>query len=111
MAIDANPRYTAPAYLLAFDHQEDLGNVPNWLYLTGSLPQLEHVWEAFGVQVAYEPGGAMIGHSEVAYVIDPRGDTRFILDTDPGPATEATKSSFSATLASALRARSRPGRQ
>jgi cytochrome oxidase Cu insertion factor (SCO1/SenC/PrrC family) len=102
VAIDVNPRYTSPAYLLAFDHQESLEDVPNWLYLTGSLPQLVHVWDAFGVQVAYEPAGAMIGHSDVAYVIDPRGFTRFILDADPGPATEATKSSFSATLAKAL---------
>ena len=53
----------------------------------------------------------MIAHSETAYVIDPRGDTRFILDTDPGPATEATKSSFSATLATALESALHPGRQ
>jgi cytochrome oxidase Cu insertion factor (SCO1/SenC/PrrC family) len=110
IAIDANPRYTAPAYLLAFDHQENLENVPNWLYLTGPLPELEHVWDSFGVQVAYEPAGAMIGHSEIAYVIDPHGHTRFILDTDPGPATEATMSSFSATLAGALESALRPGR-
>ena len=73
VAVDINPRYTSPAYLLAFDHQENLDNVPNWLYLTGSLPQLVHIWASFGVQVAYEPAGAMIGHSDIAYVIDPRG--------------------------------------
>ena len=105
------PPLHGTGYLLAFDHQEDLDNVPNWLYLTGSLPQLEHVWDVYGVQVAYEPGGAMIDHSEMAYVIDRRGHTRYILDTDPGPATEATKSSFSATLASALESALRPGRQ
>ena len=109
VAIDLNPRYTSPAYLLAFDHQENLDNVPNWLYLTGSLPQLVHIWASFGVQVAYEPAGAMIGHSDIAYVIDPRGFTRFILDTDPGPATEATKSSFSVTLAKALDERAADG--
>jgi cytochrome oxidase Cu insertion factor (SCO1/SenC/PrrC family) len=102
VAIDANPRYTSPAYLMAFDRQEGMDRLGNWLYLTGSLAQLEHVWDVFGVQVAYEPAGAMIGHSEVAYVIDARGRTRFILDTDPGPGTEATKSSFSVTLATAL---------
>jgi cytochrome oxidase Cu insertion factor (SCO1/SenC/PrrC family) len=109
VAVDINPRYTSPAYLLAFDHQENLDNVPNWLYLTGSLPQLVHIWASFGVQVAYEPGGAMIGHSDIAYVIDPRGFTRFILDADPGPATEATKSSFSVTLAKALDSALRTG--
>jgi len=108
VAINANPRYTTTAYLLAFDHQENLQDVPNWLYLTGSLPQLEHVWGAFGVQVGYEPGGGMIAHSHIPYVVDSRGYTRFVLDTDPGPATEATRSSFAATLARALQSALHP---
>jgi cytochrome oxidase Cu insertion factor (SCO1/SenC/PrrC family) len=102
VAVDANPRYTTPAYLAAFDQQEHLGDVRNWLYLTGSLRQLEAVWDAFGVQVAYEGGGGMIAHSDLAYVINQQGYTRFVLDTDPGPATAATRSSFSAVLARAI---------
>ena len=38
VAVDANPRYITPDYLAAFDQQEGLDHVPNWLYLTGSLP-------------------------------------------------------------------------
>ncbi len=102
VAVDANPRYTAPDYLLAFDRQENLDRLSNWLYLTGSLPQLERAWDAFGVQVAYETGGAMIAHSDIAYVINQRGYTRYVLDADPGPATSATRSSFAAVLATAL---------
>ena len=103
VAIDANPRYIEASYLNAFDQQEGLGQVSNWLYLTGHLPQLQAVWRAFGEEVSYEPGGAMVDHSEFAYVIDPAGHTREILNTDPGPATDATQSSFSVTLASALK--------
>lgn len=103
LAIDANPRYTQTAFLRSFDEQEGLEQVPNWRYLTGSLEQLENVWNAFGVQVSYEPGGAMIAHSDVAYVLDNRGRTRYILGADPGPASSATKSSFAVTLAGALR--------
>ena len=51
----------------------------------------------------YLPAGAMIGHGEFAYVIDPTGHTRYVLDTDPGPATAATSSSFSAILASTIK--------
>ncbi len=40
IAIDANPRYTSPLYLTAFDKQEGLQNVSNWEYLTGPLPVL-----------------------------------------------------------------------
>jgi cytochrome oxidase Cu insertion factor (SCO1/SenC/PrrC family) len=102
VAIDANPRYIAPAYLEAFDRQENLDGLPNWLYLTGSLPQLQHAWRALGAFVAYLPGGAMIDHSDFAYVIDPRGHIRYDLGTDPGPATAATESSFAVSLAATL---------
>jgi hypothetical protein len=39
---------------------------------------------------------------EIAYFIDANGQTRDILDTNPGPATEATQSSFAVTLTAAL---------
>jgi cytochrome oxidase Cu insertion factor (SCO1/SenC/PrrC family) len=103
VAVNANPLYVAPDYLSAFDHQENLENISNWLYLTGSLTQLERVWTAYGATVAYSPGGAMVAHSEYTDVIDASGQIRYILDTDPGPATEATQSSFAVTLADALK--------
>ena len=102
VAINANPRYVTPDYLVAFDQQEGLERVPNWLYLTGSLAQLRQVWKSYGEEVAYLPAGAMIMHGEYAWVIDSSGRTRDILDTDPGPATSATKSSFSVMLAGTI---------
>jgi len=102
VAVDANPRYIATEYLTAFDQQEGLQDLPNWLFLTGSLPQLQHAWRALGAIVTYLPAGAMVDHSEFAYVIDPSGHIRYDLGTDPGPATEATESSFTVTLAGTL---------
>ncbi len=49
------------------------------------------------------PAGGMIGHSELAYVIDRAGQVREELNTDPGPGTTATKSSFAVLLANAAR--------
>ena len=45
----------------------------------------------------------MIGHQDIAYVIDQEGRVRQELDVDPGPATTATKSSFAVLLADAAR--------
>jgi cytochrome oxidase Cu insertion factor (SCO1/SenC/PrrC family) len=104
VAINANPRYVTPDYLVAFDEQEGLGHVANWLYLTGTLPELRQVWKSYGESVVYFPGGAMVGHSEYAWVIDASGRTRDILDTDPGPATSATESSFAVMLTDAVKA-------
>ena len=40
--------------------------------------------------------------AEYAWVIDSSGHTRDILDTDPGPATSATESSFSVMLSATV---------
>lgn len=99
VAVNLNPLYTAPQYLVAFDRQESLDQLENWLYLTGPTAQLRRVWTSFGVFADYSPAGAMIAHSDVAYVIDAAGHTRVILNTDPGPGTATTESSLSATIA------------
>ncbi|MDA8300402.1 MAG: SCO family protein [Actinomycetota bacterium] len=103
VGVVANPVYHAVAFVDAFDRQEGLQHVANWLYLTGSLPALAETWSEFGVQVQYLPSGSMIGHSEVAYVIGPHGRVRLSLDDDPGPATQASRSSFAVTLAQGIR--------
>jgi cytochrome oxidase Cu insertion factor (SCO1/SenC/PrrC family) len=103
VAIVANPLYRAPAYTRAFDQQEGLEHVANWLYLTGSPTALDRVWNSFGVQVGYSPGGAMIAHSEIAYVINATGYTRYVLDMDPGPGTATTQSSSAVVLTNAIR--------
>ena len=104
VAIVANPVYRARPYLIAFDRQEGLQKLSNWNYLTGSSSELSRVWSSFGVNVAFAPGGAMIAHSDLSFVIDPAGHMRYILDSDPGPGTEASKSSFAVLLADELRA-------
>jgi cytochrome oxidase Cu insertion factor (SCO1/SenC/PrrC family) len=102
VAVDANPSYIATADLLAFDDQEDLSHLPNWLYLTGPAPRLQKIWDSYGIVVRYEPGGAMVAHSDTAYVINRNGDLRYVLNADPGSDTAATRSSFSVTLADTI---------
>ena len=86
----------------AFDRQEGLEHVPNWLYLTGTDKQLQAVWNAYGIQEQVEPGGAMVAHSDLAYVIDRTGIERVVLDSDPSPGT-AGMSSFVVVLSAELR--------
>jgi cytochrome oxidase Cu insertion factor (SCO1/SenC/PrrC family) len=104
VAVVANPVYRAGAYLVAFDRQEGLQQLSNWHFLTGSSSELRRVWSSFGIQVAFAPGGAMIAHSDFAFVIGPKGHMRYILDSNPGPGTEASKSSFAVLVANELRA-------
>jgi protein SCO1/2 len=54
---------------------------PSFLGLTGTVPELQKVWQDYGVTV--EEGGET--HSTFLYVIDPAGDIRetFLPDTEP----------------------------
>jgi cytochrome oxidase Cu insertion factor (SCO1/SenC/PrrC family) len=101
VAIVANPIYRSTAYTRAFDSQEGLAGLPNWLYLTGSLPQLQQVWKNYAIAAQILPAGGMIAHTDVAYVIDANGHTRTELDFDPGPGTSASESSFAVELSNA----------
>ena len=98
VAIVANPTYRSTTFTQAFDRQEGLSGVPNWLYLTGSLSQLGAVWRQYGVTVQNLPAGAMSAHNDLAVVIDGSGNVREEVGADPGPATTSTKSSFSVLL-------------
>jgi cytochrome oxidase Cu insertion factor (SCO1/SenC/PrrC family) len=108
VAIVANPIYHQVADTQAFDRAERLSQVPNWLYLTGTVPQLRQVWRNYGIAAVILPAGSMIGHNDVAYVIDQTGHVRAELDADPGPGTTATQSSFAVLLANAARQALRP---
>jgi cytochrome oxidase Cu insertion factor (SCO1/SenC/PrrC family) len=103
VAVNYNPLYTQVSYIQAFDRQEGLAGVPNWLYLTGTRAELQQVWHAYGVPVEILPAGSMIGHGDYAFVIDQAGHMRQELGFDTGPGTEATKSSFAAELTDAAR--------
>ncbi len=102
VAIVTNQLYTSVAALDAFDHQEGLDVVPNWLYLTGAFSQLQKVWNDYGVQEQVEPAGAMVAHTDVVYVIDATGTERAIISADPTPGS-AGETSFAQILLSEIR--------
>ena len=101
VAVNYNPLNTQVSYIQAFDRQEGLDGVPNWLYLTGTRTQLQQVWQAYGLPMEILPAGSMIGHGDYAYILDRAGHVRQQLDFDPGPGTTSTKSSFAAELTDA----------
>jgi cytochrome oxidase Cu insertion factor (SCO1/SenC/PrrC family) len=102
VAVVANPTYTSTAFTAAFTRQEGLSQVPNWLYLTGSLSQLAPVWHQYGIDVQNLPAGAMSAHNDLAFVISATGRLRQEISDDPGPGTAATKSSFAGLLANSV---------
>ena len=98
VAVVANPLYNGLSYTQAFDRQERMNTLPNWDYLTGSVAQLTQVWRQYDIAAQITPACGMIGHSDVAYVIDRSGRTRTELDFDPGPGTTSSQASFASEL-------------
>jgi len=103
VAIAANPFYHSRAAIQAFDTQEGLTKLHNWLFLTGTTRALQQTWNHYGIAVQVAPGGGMIAHNDEAFVIDQRGFIRWYLNSDPGPGTTSTKSSFASLFAGYLR--------
>jgi hypothetical protein len=103
VAIAANPTYYSAQFTQAFTRQEGLADVPDWLYLTGTLAPLQRTWAQYGIEVQNLPAGAMSAHNDLAFVIDRGGRIRQEVSDDPGPGTVSTKSSFAALLAADAR--------
>ena len=99
VAIAASPARVADTQ--AFDRRERLSQAPDWLYLTGGLPELRRLWTAYGLAPQASRGGS--GRDDVAWVIDRRGQVREELNISPGPGTAASESSFAVLLAGAAR--------
>lgn len=102
VAVVANPLYRSLDVVNAYLRDEGLTHVANWLFLTGSVGELEHVWQDYGVQVTVEPGGAMVDHSDLVDVIDRTGALRATMTADPGNSA-ALHSSFTTLLEAQIR--------
>jgi cytochrome oxidase Cu insertion factor (SCO1/SenC/PrrC family) len=103
VAVAANPIYYSRPYLQAFDRQDHMNALGNWLYLTGPLRDLRQVWNKYGITVQVLPGGQMIGHDDIVFVLDPAGRIRFEMNADPGAGTASSKSSFAVEFSQAVR--------
>lgn len=102
IAIDANPLYRSTAYLDAFDTAEQMNTLSNWEYLTGGKKALNNIWNNYGISVSYASAGAMVIHSEVAYVINPDGKIVEILNDSPVYGNHIVKASFASMFYDAI---------
>ena len=69
LGVDANPRATSVADVMAYSRAHGLVN--HWDFLAGSDAQLKAVWSAYHIEVQIEQG--QIDHTPALYVIDQHG--------------------------------------
>jgi cytochrome oxidase Cu insertion factor (SCO1/SenC/PrrC family) len=102
VAVTAGATHTKPVFIRAFDRQAGLTAEPNWLFLTGSLGQLQQVWTRYE-QIAPHMMVGMSARSDVTFAIDQAGRIRLEIKDNPGPGSTSTRSSFAVLLSAAAR--------
>jgi cytochrome oxidase Cu insertion factor (SCO1/SenC/PrrC family) len=102
VAISADSTRSGPAFLRAFDRQQGLTSVPNWLFLTGSVAQLQPVWDAYE-KIAPRLIIGMTARADLIFVIDRSGQIRLEIPDSPAPATASARSSFAGLLTDSAR--------
>ena len=109
VAVAAGTMHSRATFIRAFDQRLGLTTVPNWVFLTGTVADLEQVWDAYE-KVAPGMMSGMMVHSDYVFVIDRTGRIRWEVRDAPGPATQSAQASFAALMANAARqALSLPG--
>lgn len=102
VAIVANPIYRSLSAVRAFDSELLLNHLPNWQYLTGSLPQLTRVWSDFSIEIEL-PRLEMVAHPTVLFFIKP-GDQEFSYTQDSALSNASVLTSYAALIDQQLRA-------
>jgi cytochrome oxidase Cu insertion factor (SCO1/SenC/PrrC family) len=102
VGVVANPLYRSAAAIQAFDIAEGLTGEHDWLFLTGSVAHLEAVWSAYGIAAHVGLAGSMVSSSYRVVLIDSAGRERYRLAANPGPADNASETSFAHVLATTI---------
>lgn len=102
VAVAAGTMHSRSTFIRAFDQRLGLTTASDWLFLTGTVTDLQQVWEAYE-KVAPGMMSGMMVHSDYVFVIDRTGRIRWEVRDAPGPATASAQASFAELMANAAR--------
>jgi cytochrome oxidase Cu insertion factor (SCO1/SenC/PrrC family) len=90
IAINVNANHAAVSDVAAFSQEHQLDTIPSWHFFTGSMADLQPVWNSYGVIVQVPSPTADIIHSSFIFFIDPKGNERYLANpTDDHTASGA----------------------
>jgi cytochrome c biogenesis protein CcmG/thiol:disulfide interchange protein DsbE len=98
LGVDANPRATSLEDVLTYSQLH--GMVNSWHFLTGSLPELRRVWNAYHIEAAVV--GGEIAHTPALFVINSRGRLSRLFETQQSYAAVGQMGQLLAQAASSL---------
>jgi len=77
-AVNVNQYHHAVADVAGYSRAHQLASIPSWHFLTGPVPRLRAVWNAYDVAVQAPGPDADIVHSSLVYFIDRAGRERYL---------------------------------
>jgi cytochrome oxidase Cu insertion factor (SCO1/SenC/PrrC family) len=101
VAVTADVYYRTLPYLHHFIKIHDLSNVKDFYFVTGALSHLRKIWKSYGISVIQTKSDAMSIHSDYMFIINPRGQLKWIIADDP-PGSWSGQNSAASELVSLL---------
>ncbi len=84
VAVAANPLHETPGDVRRFIHLHDLSTVKNFYFVTSANTSLmRRTWASYGIGVESVPTSIMSVHSDILFIIDPRGKIKWIIPDNP----------------------------
>lgn len=72
VTVNSDPLATARSKA-AILRQSLLSSMPGWMFLTGSVHQLNPVWKDYGISITVDPSTGVASHNDLLYFIKPNG--------------------------------------
>lgn len=104
VTVDTDPLHTGPAAAVEGARTSGLGGpggIPGWRYLSGTLAQLDAVWEHYGITVDVQRATRAVSHNDTLWFIDPSGHLAY----EATPFADQNRRSGAFTLAAATERR------
>lgn len=101
VAVTADVYYRTLPYLHHFISIHDLSNVKDFYFVTGSLSHLRKIWRSYGISVIQTKSDRMSIHSDYMFIINPKGQLKWIIADDP-PGNWSGENSAASELLSLL---------
>ena len=72
VTVNTDPLATAPKEA-AILHQPLFASLPGWMFLTGSVHELDPVWTDYGISITADPATGVASHNDFLYFISSEG--------------------------------------
>ncbi len=72
VTINTDPLDTKTADVPILDEPQ-LASLPNWMFLTGTIQDLDPVWRAYGVSITVDETSRQVSHNDPLYFVSPAG--------------------------------------